>query len=252
MLGVVLPAYNEEKRLPGALRAVRAAFPEALVVVADDGSSDRTAEVGESLGARVVRLRRNRGKGAAVREGILEALRLGCGPVLFSDCDLACPPGEWGRLTGVLERGADVAVASRWLRESRVEGRTLSRTLASWGFASLARILTGLPYRDFQCGCKAFAAGAARALFEEPLLCGRYAFDVELLLRARDLGLAVAEVPVFWRAGEESRVRVLKHGPEMLRSLLALRAAYGRRVSIEGVGARAPRGPARLRGASPA
>ncbi|ACX51908.1 glycosyl transferase family 2 [Ammonifex degensii KC4] len=227
MLGVVVPAFNEEERVRETVRAVLAAFPSALVVVADDGSADRTAAEAEEGGALVVALPENRGKGAAVREGVLEALRRGCAEVLFTDCDLACPPGEWGKLLAPLRGGsADVAVASRWLGDSRVEGRTPTRALASWCFAALARRATGLPYRDFQCGCKAFTRGAALALFSEPLSCERYAFDVEVLLRARLLSLRVVEVPVLWRAGGASRVRLLRHGPEMLLHLLRLRREY--------------------------
>jgi len=229
VFGVVIPAFNEAGRIGSSVSAVFSKFPDALVLVADDGSSDRTAKEAGAAGAAVVSFRENRGKGAAVREGVLEALRLGCSAVLFTDCDLACSPEEWGRVLLPLEEGAaDVSVASRWLPESRVEGRPLVRGLASWGFALLTRFLTGLPYRDFQCGCKAFTADAARALFAEPLRCERYAFDVEILLRARSLGLAVAEVPVLWRAGEESKIRLLRHGSEMLRSLFVLRATYGR------------------------
>lgn len=248
MLGVVIPAFNEAGRIGSSVSAIFSKFPDALVLVADDGSSDRTAKEAGAAGAAVVSFRENRGKGAAVREGVLEALRLGCSAVLFTDRDLACPPEEWGRVLLPLEEGAaDVSIASRWLPESRVEGRPLVRGLASWGFALLARFLTGLPYRDFQCGCKAFGREAARALFSEPFRCERYAFDVEVLLRARDLGLRVAEVPVLWRAGKGSKVKLLKHGLEMLRSLLALRAAYGREASDACVDLRPGSGTPRLR-----
>lgn len=250
ILGIVIPVFNERENLPAAFAAVRAVFPHACVVVSDDGSCDGTADVASTCGASVVRLPESRGKGAAVREGVLEALRLGCDPVLFTDCDLACPPSEWGKLIAPLWEGAaDAAVASRWLPGSRVEGRTLSRALASWSFAFLARSRTGLSYRDFQCGCKVFAREAALALFSEPLSCERFAFDVEVLLRARALDLRVAEVPVLWRAGGGSKVRLLKHGPEMLRALFALGRIYGKGGFVDGVAFRPGGRGLRLRGA---
>jgi glycosyltransferase involved in cell wall biosynthesis len=228
-LAVVVPCLNERARLPGSVAGIREEFPDALIIATDDGSRDGTAELAETLGCQVVRLPENRGKGAAVREGVLEALQLGAEFVLFTDADLACPPEEWRRLLAPLEAGeADIAIASRHLFGSRIEGRTLSRTLASLGFAFLARTLTGLGWRDFQCGCKAFSAEAARVLFYRPLAEERYAFDVEVLLRADEAGLRVAEVPVLWRAGEASKVRLLRDGPRMLRALLRLRRIYRR------------------------
>ncbi|AFV11623.1 putative glycosyl transferase, family 2 [Thermacetogenium phaeum DSM 12270] len=142
-----------------------------------------------------------------------------------------------------------VIIADDGSSDGTVEVRTLIRALVSWGFASLARLLTGLPYRDFQCGCKAFTAEAAHALFLEPFRCGKFAFDVEVLLRARDVGFVVTEVPVLWRAGDGSKVRLLKHGLEMLKSLLALRAAYGRGGARARVALRPGGGGSRLHGA---
>lgn len=230
-LAVVVPCLNERARLPGTIAEIRSEFPDALVIVADDGSSDGTTDLAETLGCQVVRLPENQGKGAAVREGVLEALRFGADFVLFTDADLACPPEEWRRLLAPLEVGeADVAIASRHLPGSEIEGRTFFRALASLGFAFLARILTGLPWRDFQCGCKAFSAEAARVLFYRPLAEERFAFDVEVLLRADEAGLRVAGVPVLWRAGEASKVRLLRDGLRMLRALFRLRRIYRRSV----------------------
>jgi len=230
-LAVVIPAYNEAGRIGDSIKRIQQVFPQALIIVSDDGSWDATVPEAREGKAVVVEAPFNRGKGAAVQAGVLEALRYGGWRfLLFTDCDLSCPPEEWVQLLKPLEQGRGVvAVASRWLPQSRVEGRTHWRTLASLSFARLARILTGLDFKDFQCGCKAFTREAARILFSQPLACPRFAFDVEVLLRASHSELPVVEVPVYWRAGERSSVKLLKHSLEMFSSLLQLRRLYNRK-----------------------
>jgi dolichyl-phosphate beta-glucosyltransferase len=228
-LSVVIPAYNEEGRLPGTLAAIaaylvrRGELLPAEIVVVDDGSSDATADVAKSHGARegllvrVVRLQRNRGKGAAVRAGL--AASQGAW-VLISDADLATPVEE---LDALLATGAALAVGSRGVRRELIMRRqplprdTLGR-LFNLGLRTLG--LTNL--RDTQCGFKLVEGRLARRLAGELRLDG-FAFDVELLARAKRHGATIAEVPVRWYHIEASRVHPLRHGVQMLRDALRVR-----------------------------
>jgi len=229
MLSVVIPAYNEAGRLPETLRALRGELDEMgetyEVIVVDDGSQDGTADTALELASgwprlRVLRLPENRGKGWAVRAGMLAArgdLRL------FTDADLSTPFDEVRRLRARLGGPVQVVIASRALPGSRIEvhqprhretmGRTYNRLLQ-------VVALPGL--HDTQCGFKLFTAEAAVACFE-PLRTPRFGFDAEVLLRARRLGWEVAEVPVTWRHAENSRVSPLRDSVATLADLIKLR-----------------------------
>jgi dolichyl-phosphate beta-glucosyltransferase len=228
-LSVVIPAYNEVSRLPRTLQAIAAYLARrgellpAEVIVVDDGSSDATAEVAKDFGARegfvmqVVRLARNCGKGAAVRAGL--AASRGAW-ILISDADLATPVEE---LDALLASGAAVAVGSRGVKRELIMRRqplprdTLGR-LFNLGLRALG--LTRL--RDTQCGFKLVEGELARRLAAELRLDG-FAFDVELLARAKGCGATIAEVPVRWFHVEASRVHPLRHGLQMLRDALRIR-----------------------------
>lgn len=206
MFSIVIPAYNEEKRLPKALAEVHRFFPEAEVIVVDDGSSDGTVSVAERAGAKVVRLLENRGKGAAVRAGVLAA---GGDAVVVMDADLSVPLEFVAEMLSMLD-SADVVVGSRCHPEAVIVRRQpLARRVAGRVFSAAVRILTGLPYRDTQCGFKGFKRDAAKAIFVN-LRSPGFAFDVEVLLLARALGLRVAELGVVWRDGEMSSVSFRK------------------------------------------
>ncbi|WP_211230003.1 dolichyl-phosphate beta-glucosyltransferase [Desulfovirgula thermocuniculi] len=221
MHSVVVPAYNEETRLPGTLEAIRAHLSgrEYEVVVVDDGSSDRTAEVAGEFGCRVVRHPRNLGKGTAVRTGVLASRG---DLILVTDADLAAPVTELPKLEAALERGADIAIGSREAPGARVRRASPGRKLAGRLFNLLVRLLTGLPYRDTQCGFKLFRGEAARALFSRAA-CDGYCFEVEVLLLAREMGLRVEEVGVEWHDRPGSKVRLLRDGWRMFRELLELK-----------------------------
>jgi glycosyltransferase involved in cell wall biosynthesis len=232
-LSVVIPAYNEERRLPSSLARIRS-FLEARaqsfeIVVADDGSKDATAAVAEAAGGpslRVLRGERNRGKGHAVRRGMLEARG---GRRLMTDADLSTPIEELPSLEARLDQGFDVAIGSRAVLGARIEVRQSAfRETAGRAFNVLVRLLLLPGIRDTQCGFKLFTGAAAQAAFEPVRLAG-FSFDVEAIYVARRRGLRVAEVPVLWRNDVATRVGGLS-GTRAFLDLLRIRlnAARGR------------------------
>jgi dolichyl-phosphate beta-glucosyltransferase len=221
-LTVVLPAFQEAGRIGATVAAVRSALADVdtEIIVADDGSSDRTSEEAAAAGAQVVRLEHNRGKGAAVRAGVLAANGR---TVVFTDADLAYPPEQLHNLLAAIEDGWDVAVGSRWHRESEALTRpSVLRQLSSRAFNLLtATVLLG-QYRDTQCGCKAFRSDVARAVFEHTRLDG-FAFDVEVLHLVERYRLSLTEVPVQVADGGASTVRVGSAALRMVRDLFRIR-----------------------------
>jgi dolichyl-phosphate beta-glucosyltransferase len=232
---VVLPAFNEASRLPAYLAEVVAYFEGRAepyeVVVADDGSSDGTAETAASLArahpaVRVLRSDRNEGKGAAVRRGMLAARGQ---RRLFADADGATPIVELKRLEAALAAGAQVAIGSRAPLDASVSVvARRHRVLAGRVFGWIVRRLGLTPVRDSQCGFKAFTADAAIDLFGRLRTRG-FAFDVELLLLAHRAGYRVAEVAVNWADQPGSKVGVAANGPRMLWDVAAARFRAGGR-----------------------
>jgi glycosyltransferase involved in cell wall biosynthesis len=228
-LSMVIPAYNEARRLPPTLARLRAYLDAGAdsyeVLVVDDGSDDDTVAVAGAVAGdwpqlEVLTLPDNRGKGAAVREGMLHArgaLRA------FSDADLSTPIEELPRLRSHLGGACHVAIASRDAPGSDIQvhqprwrefmGRTYNRIL---------RLLVLPGIRDTQCGFKLFTSEAAEACFA-PLETFRFGFDAEVLVRAHRRGWEIAEVPVQWRHVEESRVGGMGDALRMLYDLVRLR-----------------------------
>jgi len=204
---VVIPAYNEEGRLPPTLDRLRVYLGQGSlaheIVVVDDGSRDATSEVARSHGATVVRNDENRGKGFAARRGMLLARGR---RRLMTDADLSTPIEDLPRLMARLDEGYDVAIASRALPGSNVEVRQPAyREAMGRLFNVCVRVLAVPGLHDTQCGFKLFTAAAAEASFEPSRLDG-FSFDVETLFIARRRGFRIAEVPVTWRNDEASRV----------------------------------------------
>lgn len=215
-VSLVVPSYNEERRLPRLAAALRDTARDDLAdagldlieaIVVDDGSLDSSADVlrQEELSTPalvpLIREGRNEGKGGAVAAGT----RMARGElVLVSDVDLAAPLREAGKLHEAIAGGADIAIGSRTDR-SQVTGIPLRRRLMGRTFNALVRTLSGLPYRDTQCGFKLLRAPVARTLMEAQTTPG-FAFDVELLMRARRQGLRVAEVPIEYHHDPDSSI----------------------------------------------
>jgi dolichyl-phosphate beta-glucosyltransferase len=227
-LSIIIPSYNEEKRLPGTLRQivayVRASKIEAEVIVVDDGSRDRTAEVAQSFvkeipSFRVLANGVNRGKGFSVRHGMLEARGR---VVLFTDADLSAPIEEAGKLLAALAT-ADVAIGSRALDRSLIEvHQSVFREFAGIVFNQLVRILLWLPFVDTQCGFKAFVRERCRIIFEQQRI-ERFGFDPEILYLARHHGLRIVEIPVRWSHSPNTSVNMLRDSAVMFADVLRIR-----------------------------
>lgn len=228
-LSVVIPAYNEEMRLPASLRAIRRFFEGTArpyeVVVVDDGSQDRTGALAEEAATdwpqlRLVALPHNQGKGAAVQAGMLAATGR---RRLFSDADLSTPIEELSKLEQALDSGAAIAIGSRAVAESRVElHQPRHRELMGKTYNLLLRLMVLPGLRDTQCGFKLFSAEAAEVCFQE-LGCLGFGFDAEVLLRARMRGFQIAEVGVVWRNAAGTSVSSVADGGQMLVDLWQLR-----------------------------
>jgi len=228
-LTVVVPAYNEELRLPSTLDLVArylAGEPRLLpaeIVVVDDGSTDGTGAVVEAFSppprveVRLLRLPQNRGKGAGVRAGLAASRgRL----VLISDADLSTPIEE---VETLLSSGAELAVGSRGVRrELIVKHQPWTRETLGRAYNLALRLLGLTLLKDTQCGFKLIEGTLARRLAGVLRLDG-FAFDVELLARARRFGATIAEVPVHWHHVEASRVSPVRHGLQMLKDAARVR-----------------------------
>jgi dolichyl-phosphate beta-glucosyltransferase len=231
-LSVVVPAYNEEERLavtlPSMLSYLEAAGRSFEVIVVDDGSADGTASVAESFagrGVRVVRHARNRGKGAAIRAGVLESRG---DRVLLTDADLSTPMPEMERLERHLDH-ADIAFGSRAVAGARIHHpQPLFRQWMGKTVNLMIRLLVAGGVRDTQCGFKLLDGPPARALFADLRLDG-FAYDVELLWLARRRGLRVAEVGVAWNHSPDSKVRLVADSARMARDILRIRLLHRRR-----------------------
>ncbi len=208
---IVIPALNEASTIERAIRecgAVFASLDSAYdIIVVDDGSTDGTVArverlTNEGFPVRVIRHAHNQGKGAAVRTGVLVAEGEW---IVISDADLSVSPDQISRFIPALDQadvligsrrvvGADIAIAQAWQRD--YAGRLFNLAI---------RLITGLPYRDTQCGFKLFHQ-RTKPLFQV-LQTEGWAFDVELLVRTKVAGLRIKEIPVIWKNGKDSRVR---------------------------------------------
>jgi dolichyl-phosphate beta-glucosyltransferase len=243
----VIPAYDESRRLPAALRTalahLRAREQPFEVILVDDGSRDDTAALAGRLLAplgergRVLRLARNRGKGAAVRAGVRAALGA---RVLVSDADFSTPLEALADLERALDAGADVAIGSRALDRARVQRhQPFAREWSGRFFNVIVRLLVLPGILDTQCGFKLFRREVVEPIFG-PGRVDRFGFDVEVLAVARHLGFRIAEVPVPWENDPDTRVSLVQGAAaflDPLRVRLGLwLGRYGRRGAGHGSG----------------
>jgi glycosyltransferase involved in cell wall biosynthesis len=222
-LSVVIPAFNEGRRILRNLEEVRRFLETSVarweIIVVDDGSRDDTADrVAECAEVRLLRNGRNRGKGYSVRRGMLEAT---LATVLFTDADLSTPIEEAIQLCGAIDDGADIAIASRKASSAKRVRRTAHRRLMAAGFRLLVKAIALRGFHDTQCGFKMFRRTTVREVFGRQRL-ERWGFDVEILYIARKLGLRIVEVPVSWTESAETRLRATTP-LSMARDLLLIR-----------------------------
>jgi dolichyl-phosphate beta-glucosyltransferase len=228
-LSVIIPCFNEEKRITPTLNQVEAFFlskgyPVEIIAV-DDGSQDGTLKALEefsrraTLPVKIISYQPNQGKGHAVRQGVLAAQG---DFILFTDADLSTPLEEIDGFFSVFERDeAEVVIGSRNLPQSQVQ-RPKGREIMSKGFNFLVRALVLPGIKDTQCGFKCFSRAAALAIFAKAPTSG-LAFDVEVLYIALRLGYRIVEVPVRWNYFTGSKVHPLRDSLRMFAALLRLR-----------------------------
>jgi glycosyltransferase involved in cell wall biosynthesis len=251
-ISIVIPAFNEAGRIGGSLRSIadfaRRVATRLELIVVDDGSSDDTASIANAhlprlrhVEGRVLRYSQNRGKGYAVRYGLLAAR---APYAVFTDADLSTPIEELPRLVRAISAGeADLTFGSRALNRSLIGvHQPRRRELAGRAFNVALRLATGLPFRDTQCGFKAFRMSVCRPLIEAGTIDG-FGFDIELLYEAHRAGLRLQEIPVRWNHREGSKVNCLRDGLGMLGDIVAVRrrgaaGAYDQGIRLASTAAR--------------
>jgi len=227
-ISVVVPAYNEENRLGDTLPVIygylKEHYPQFELIVVDDGSIDRTPSIVQEFAqqhpeVRLLSYQPNRGKGYAVRTGVLQSRGEW---VLFSDADLATPIEELASLAAKLREGYDIAIASRAVRGANLVIRQpWYREFAGRSFNLMVQLLAVPGIHDTQCGFKLFRQEAAREIFSRCEENG-FSFDIEVLHVALRLGYRIAEVPVHWMHREGSKVRLLRDAVRMFAALLRI------------------------------
>lgn len=227
-LSIVIPAYNEANRIGQTLEKIYAYLDAqgltAEILVVDDGSSDQTASVArEVAGERsleVLSYGGNRGKGFAVRYGLLRAQGE---RVLMTDADLSTPIRELAQLERALDSGRDIAIGSRAVKGANVVvSQSGLRKYGGKVFNLMVRMILPMPFKDTQCGFKLFDARRCQGVFESMRLDG-FSFDVEMLHLALRQGLRVAELPVEWHNSPETKVSFARDAARMLRDVIKIR-----------------------------
>jgi glycosyltransferase involved in cell wall biosynthesis len=228
-LSIVIPAYNEcariEATLARVLDCVESRHWDAEILLVDDGSTDETVAIVHRWMARYPRLHLiknagNRGKGYSVRNGLLQSAG---DIVMFTDADLSAPMEEAELLFAAIDAGADVAIGSRWLdKQKQTIHQPMYRRFFGRCFNWVTRHMIGLPFKDTQCGFKAFKREAAQTIFRLQTI-ERWGFDPEILFIARKLKFRIVEVPVTWGHDERSRISYLKDGMKMLEEMAEIR-----------------------------
>jgi glycosyltransferase involved in cell wall biosynthesis len=221
-VSIVIPAYNEARRLPATLHGWRE-FLSTLssnweIVVVDDGSRDDTTDVARAAGARALRLDQNQGKGGAVRTGMLAA----SGEVIaYVDADMNVAPTHLPRALEMIESGAELVVGRREL-SSYASDEGLARVLAGGLVQITRRLLVLRGIRDTQCGFKVFRRALARDVFSRTRIRS-FAFDIEVLFLAQQSGARIEQMPVRADYRGESTFNVRKHLPVFLRDIVQIR-----------------------------
>jgi len=227
-LSVVIPVYNEEKRIEESLNKILDFLgPKEYaweILIVDDGCMDQTLVITEKIlngrKYRILKNERNMGKGASIRRGMLEAQGEIC---LFTDADLSTPIEEMDLLEGALKEGYDVTFGSRAMKESQLIVRQpFHREMMGRSFNLLVQLIHLPGVKDTQCGFKMFTREAAQAIFQRQKMTG-FCFDVEVLVLGKHLGFRMKEVPIRWIDSPQSKVHPLKDAARMFWDLLRLK-----------------------------
>jgi dolichyl-phosphate beta-glucosyltransferase len=227
-LSIIIPAYNEELRLPATLSSIAAYMRSSKrnieVIVVDDGSRDKTVAVAEQFlneipSLRVVSNGENRGKGYSVRHGMQEARG---DIVLFTDADLSAPIEEVEKLLPAMKTN-DVAIGSRAMDRSQITvHESPFREFAGIIFNKIVRLILWLPFVDTQCGFKAFRREPCKIIFEQQTI-ERFGFDPELLYLARHHGLRSVEISVRWGHSPATKVSMMRDSMMMFVDVFVIR-----------------------------
>jgi len=227
-LSIIVPSYNEQLRLPSSLDRIAAYIARSSrkteVLVVDDGSQDKTAEVAASYADRIPHLvvlqnGLNRGKGYSVRHGMRKAQGE---VVLFSDADLSAPIEEADKLLAAMTQ-YDVAIGSRAMDRSLIKvHESVFREFAGIVFNKIVRMVLRLPFVDTQCGFKAFRRERCRVIFEQQRI-ERFGFDPELLYLARHHGLKSVEIPVEWSHSPATKINMMRDSIQMFLDVFTIR-----------------------------
>lgn len=250
-LSIVLPAYNEELRLLSSIAQLRTELPSMKiegkelgdrfeVIVVNDGSSDLTGEIVRRyicqfpcFGLKLIELSHNKGKGYAIKTGVEAAKGK---YVAFMDTDLSTPLTELPKLIAAIQKDCAIAIGSRGLPQSQiVEHQPIYRELMGKTFNILVRLLVINGIHDTQCGFKAFRANHAKHIFGL-LQTSRFVFDVEILLIAQELGIAIREIPVTWQNSSYSSVSPFRDSWEMFYALLQMKRQVRKNLSVNSIG----------------
>ena len=228
-LSIIIPAYNEESRLPETLAKIaaytRASQRSTEVLVVDDGSTDGTVAAAQTMldklpAMRIISNGVNRGKGFSVRHGMLQARgRI----ALFSDADLSAPIEEADKLLAAVDDSFDVAIGSRAIDRSLISAhQSPFREFAGIVFNTVVRLCLRLPFVDTQCGFKAFRREPCKIIFAQQRI-ERFGFDPELLYLARHHGLRSTEIPVRWAHSPGTKVSMLRDSLQMFADVFIIR-----------------------------
>jgi dolichyl-phosphate beta-glucosyltransferase len=226
MISVVIPAYNEAKRLPKAVEKIRTYLAKrpyrSEIIVVDDGSTDQTTNnLPDNI--RVIHNKENQGKGFSVRKGVMAAHG---DYIFFSDADLSTPIRELDRLLAPLQKDADIAIGSRAIKGAKItEHQPYARQLMGRFFNLMVRTMLIRGLKDTQCGFKGFRKEVARSLFNRQKTKG-FSFDVEILYLAQKAGLKIEEIPVSWRNSINTKVNVFRDPLLMFIDLLRIRSLH--------------------------
>lgn len=225
MISIVIPCYNEENRIANTLQEFRSLRCDVELIIVSDGSTDRTVEVAqrEWPEVKIISHEINRGKGYSIRRGVLEATG---DVVCIMDADGAAPPTELLKLLGAMNGNTKIVIGTRPM------DRKPLRLLMGKSYGSIVRMVTGLKFRDTQCGLKIFSKEAAQAIFRLCRVNG-FGIDVEALLLANVMGFKTVQTPIAWREVPGSKVNIIRDSWRMLNELFIALETVRRMSSLK-------------------